>query len=146
MYPDFVAKKNSRIAQTSDALLKKELEFAPYGELEKIPFDNLTGHHMPSNYYMKEKFNIDIDDSLAFNLEQLTPGVGGRHRRTFTYGFKDRGKELYLNLMPRDALAFDIDDIWRILKEDGLYNSESRKALSEYINYYKKMAPGVFKK
>ena len=111
MYPDFVAKKNSRIAQTSDTLLKKELEFAPYGELEKIPFDNLTGHHMPSNYYMKEKFNIDTDDSLAFNLEQLTPGVGGRHRRTFTYGFKDRGKELYLNLMPRDALAFDIDDI-----------------------------------
>ncbi|OOL96659.1 hypothetical protein [Clostridium acetobutylicum] len=107
MYPDFVAKKNSKIAQTSDALLKKELEFAQYGELEKIPFDNLTGHHMPSNYYMKEKFNIDMDDSLAFNLEQLSPGVGGRHRRTFTYGFKGRGKELYLNLMPRDALAFD---------------------------------------
>lgn len=101
---------------------------------------------MPSNYYMKEKFNIDIDDSLAFNLEQLTPEVGGRHRRTFTYGFKDRGKELYLNLMPRDALAFDINDIKRILKEDGLYNSESRKSLFEYINYHKKMAPGVFKK
>ena len=87
-----------------------------------------------------------MDDSLAFNLEQLSPGGGGWHRRTFTYGFKGRGKELYLNLMPRDALAFDINDIRRILKEDSLYNSESRKALSEYIKYYKKIAPRVFKK
>lgn len=60
-----------------------------------------------------------MDESLELNLEQLSPRVGGRHRRTF----KERGKELYLNLMPRDALAFDINDIRRILKEDGLYNS-----------------------
>ena len=82
--------------------------------------------------------------SAINEIESLNRSYG--KTSTITYGFKDRGKELYLNLMPRDALTFDINDIRRILKEDGLYNSESRKALSEYINYYKKMAPGVFKK
>ncbi len=38
-----------------------------------------------------------------------------------------------MNLMPRDALAFNINDVRRILKKDGLYNSASRKQLMEYI-------------
>ena len=83
IYPKFVKNKNSKIAQTSDYLLERELEFGAYGKLEKVPYDNLTGHHMPSNLYMKEKYYIPTNESSAFNLEQISPGMGGRHRRTF---------------------------------------------------------------
>lgn len=48
--------------------------------------------------------------------------------------------------MPRDALAFDINDVRRILKEDGLYNKESRQALLNYIKHCKNTKPGIFKK
>ncbi len=92
-YVSFVANKRSRVPQTSNSLLSKELEFGPYGSLDDVPFDNLTGHHMPSNFYMKEKFGIEMNDSFALNLEQISPGIGGRHRRTFTYGFKGRDKK-----------------------------------------------------
>ncbi|XZH90705.1 hypothetical protein ACSXEW_16715 (plasmid) [Clostridium perfringens] len=146
VYPKFVKNKNSKIAQTSDYLLERELEFGAYGKLEKVPYDNITGHHMPSNHYMKEKYYIPTNESSAFNLEQISPGMGGRHRRTFTYGLKGRNKDLYLNLMPRDALAFDINDVRRILKEDGLYNKESRQALLNYIKHCKNTKPGIFKK
>lgn len=74
-------------------------------------------------------------------LEHRHPGQGGRHRRTFTYGLsKTTRKEdfdLYMSLKPRDTLAFDINDLRRILKEDGLYNQETRKKIEEYINYYR---------
>ncbi|MEK4669314.1 hypothetical protein [Niallia sp. FSL R7-0271] len=40
-------------------------------------------------------------------------------------------------MKPRDTLAFDINDLRRILKEDGLYNQETRKKIEEYINYYR---------
>ncbi|OAB37770.1 hypothetical protein [Paenibacillus glacialis] len=56
---------------------------------------------------------------------------------------------LYMSLSPRDALAFDINDLRRIPKEDGLYNKETRKKIKEYIDYYKKYkvdAKGAFKK
>ncbi|WP_176124755.1 hypothetical protein [Clostridium felsineum] len=43
------------------------MEFAQNGKLEKIPFDNLTGHHMSSNYYIKEKFNTDMVFSIKEN-------------------------------------------------------------------------------
>lgn len=68
IYPKFVKNKNSKIAQTSDYLLERELEFGAYGKLEKVPYDNITGHHMPSNHYMKEKYYIPTNESSAFNL------------------------------------------------------------------------------
>ncbi|HDX9610409.1 TPA: hypothetical protein ROY01_001417 [Bacillus toyonensis] len=75
-------------------------------------------------------------------LEHPHPGQGGRHRRTFTYGLSQRTRSedfnLYMSLKPRDSLAFDINDLRRIMKEDGLYNKENKEKLKEYIDYYKK--------
>ncbi|WP_207653844.1 hypothetical protein [Tepidibacter mesophilus] len=95
---------------------------------------------------MKSKNNIKMRQSLAMNLEQYSPGVGGRHRRTFTYGFGGNRKNLYMALSNRDALAFDIWDTRRILIEDGLYNKETRKILREYIEMSKNVFPDIFKK
>ncbi|NOG28837.1 hypothetical protein HL291_14535 [Lysinibacillus fusiformis] len=73
-------------------------------------------------------------------LEHPHPGQGGRHRRTFTYGLNQRTRpedfDLYMSLKPRDALAFDVNDLRRILKEDGLYSKENKEKLKEYIDYY----------
>ncbi|MED1568086.1 hypothetical protein [Bacillus paramycoides] len=75
-------------------------------------------------------------------LEHPHPGQGGRRRRTFTYGLSKRTRprdfDLYLSLKPWDSLAFDINDLRRIMKEGGLYNKENREKLKEYIDYYKK--------
>ena len=74
----------------------------------------------------------------------------GRHKRTFTYGVtsKTRKYQLYSSLTPRDALAFDMNDVKRILKEDKLYNKETRNVLSNYIKDYKEATKsnGIFKK
>lgn len=83
-----------------------------YGKVPQLDGDDLTPHHMPSNQYMKTKFDVEMRESYAMNLEQPFPGVGGRHRRTFTYGLsantRPRDYELYDALKPRDAMAFDI--------------------------------------
>lgn len=82
---------------------------------------------MPSNDFMKKKTGISRRKSWAMNLEQ--PSIAGRHRRTFTYGLysNSRAKQLYDALTPRDALAFDIYDVKRILLEDGVYDSYAKK-------------------
>ena len=94
----------------------------------KVFGDNITGHHMPSNKFMQDKCGINENESLSMNLEHIFPGNGGRHRRTFTYGISSNSRkyQLYSSLTPRDALAFDICDASRILKEDKLYNKETR--------------------
>ncbi|MEK4835091.1 T7SS effector LXG polymorphic toxin [Bacillus sp. FSL H8-0545] len=139
-YKDFVNKKNERIPQTSDTYLENELNHGKFGELPEVKGDNITGHHMPSNKYMNDKYSIETDESYAINLEHPHPGRGGRHRRTFTYGLSSRTRpedfKLYMSLKPRDALAFDVNDLRRILKEDGLYNKDSRERIREYIEYY----------
>ncbi|WP_226795912.1 hypothetical protein [Bacillus sp. B3-WWTP-C-10-D-3] len=140
-YKDFVNKKNENIPQTSDTYLENELNHGKFGELPEVKGDNITGHHMPSNKYMNDKYSIETDESYAINLEHPHPGRGGRHRRTFTYGLSSRTRpedfKLYMSLKSRDALAFDVNDLRRILKEDGLYNKESREKIKEYIEYYK---------
>lgn len=122
--------------QLENGLLNKELDYGRYGSIPKPSGDDLTGHHMPSNDYMKKKFNISKNDSWAMNLEQ--PEMAGRHRRTFTYGLSAdyRGKQLYDSLTPRDAFAFDLYDVRRILIEDGVYNSTAKKALKSFVNDY----------
>ena len=136
VYSDFVEKKNSNVSSTGNGLLNNELDYGRYGSIPKPSGDDLTGHHMPSNDYMKKNFNISKKDSWAMNLEQ--PNTSGRHRRTFTYGLSSdsRGKQLYDALTPRDALAFDMYDARRILIEDGVYNADAKKALKNYINDY----------
>ncbi|MGP6148734.1 hypothetical protein [Priestia flexa] len=139
-YKDFVNKKNEKIPQTSNTYLENELNHDKFGELPEVRGDNITGHHMPSNKYMNDKYSIETDESYAINLEHPHPGRGGRHRRTFTYGLSSRTRpedfKLYMSLEPRDALAFDINDLRRILKEDDLYNKDSRSKIKEYIEYY----------
>jgi len=141
-YVDFVQQKKARIPQTSTELLTGELNYGPYGKVPQLDGDDLTPHHMPSNQYMKTKFGVGMRESYAMNLEQPFPGVGGRHRRTFTYGLsantRPRDYELYNALKPRDAMAFDIRDAKRVLIEDGVYVSNARKSLMKYIDDYTK--------
>ena len=136
LYSDFVKRKNSNVSSTGNGLLNNELDYGRYGSIPKPAGDDLTGHHMLSNDYMKKKFNISKNDSWAMHLEQ--PDTSGRHRRTYTYGLSSdsRGKQLYDALTPRDALAFDMYDARRILMKDGVYNTDARRALKNYINDY----------
>ncbi|MMZ53940.1 Phage late control gene D protein (GPD) [compost metagenome] len=140
-YKKFANDKKQNIPQTSKDLLPNELNHGKYGKLPNVTGDNITGHHMPSNKYMQDEFGIKTKDSYSMFLEHPHPGQGGRHRRTFTYGLSKATRPgdftLYKSLMQRDGLAFDINDLRRILKEDGLYNKATRKRIQEYIDYYK---------
>ncbi|MCC3382259.1 contractile injection system protein, VgrG/Pvc8 family [Paenibacillus farraposensis] len=140
-YKKFANDKKQNIPQTSKDLLPNELNHGKYGKLPNVTGDNITGHHMPSNKYMQDEFGIKTKDSYSMFLEHPHPGQGGRHRRTFTYGLSKATRPedftLYKSLMPRDGLAFDINDLRRILKEDSLYNKTTRKRIQEYIDYYK---------
>ncbi|HEX2926305.1 MAG TPA: hypothetical protein VHP38_08635 [Ruminiclostridium sp.] len=153
-YNEFVANKRSKSPQTSNALLPSEGDLGTYEHLDDQGerFDNITPHHMPASKYMSSsdnippKFRLEHEESLAMNLEQIHPGAGGRHRRTFTYGMSGRNKELYLALKPRDALAFDILDVRRILIEDGVYDSFMRGQLRKHIDSYETLLPEIFLK
>ncbi len=49
--------------------------------------DNLTPHHVPSNAYMKAKIkDYTTNQGIAIMMEHLSPGKGGRHRHTLSYG------------------------------------------------------------
>ena len=45
-----------------------------FGELPEVKGDNITGHHMPSNKYVNDKYSIETDESYAINLEHPHPG------------------------------------------------------------------------
>ncbi|WP_202219652.1 hypothetical protein [Okeania sp. KiyG1] len=63
--------------------------------------DNLTPHHIPSNAYMKAKIkDYTTNQGIAIMVEHLSPGKGGRHRQTLSYG-----KSPDLTLSPRQTLA-----------------------------------------
>ena len=144
-YKIFVKEKNQSVQQTNTKLLPKELSFGLYGEMDNDEGDNITGHHMPSKAYMKDNYNIDEKKGLALFLEHIYPGKGGRHKRTFTYGRTGRDKQLYEKLSPNDALDFDIKDVRRILKEDGLLNEHAEKKLMEYVAKCRELYPNIFK-
>ena len=57
------------------------------------------------------------------NMEMPSPGTGGRHRLTDTYGrnMTDAEKAYYYSLSPRDALAYDIKNVRKIYQSQGLY-------------------------
>ena len=55
IYVDFVKKKKSNVPGISNKLLKTELDYGEYGSLLQITGDNITGHHMPSNDFMKKR-------------------------------------------------------------------------------------------
>ena len=129
-------------------LLQGEGNIGTYGELIKSGRrgDNLTPHHMPSAEYMLSK-GVSRNDGLAMNMEMPSPGSGGRHRMTDTYGrnMTDAEKAYYYSLSPRDALAYDVKNLKQIYESQGLY-SEIRPKIQEYIKKYKEYMPELFEK
>lgn len=74
-------------------------------------------------------------------MEQPYPGVGGRHRETFTYG-----AAADVTMSSRDALAAGVWDARAIYKRDGLYDSYIRQQLRDVILQNKQSFPSIFKK
>ena len=131
-----------------ERLLPGEGDIGTYKDLVKAGKrgDNLTPHHMPSAEYMLKK-GVKYSDGLCMNMEMPVPGSGGRHRLTNTYGgnMTKVEKEFYYSLTPREALAYDINDVRIIYQSDGLYN-EIRPQLIQYIKTYKSINPELFEK
>ncbi|WP_255763363.1 hypothetical protein [Clostridium butyricum] len=96
---------------------------------------------------MKQQ-GVKMNDGVSINMEQPSPGTGGRHRLTQTYGrnMTDIKKQTYYDLSSRDALSFDIKDLRRIYKEQGLYTPEVRKGLMDAIKLNKELYPELFNK
>ena len=95
--------------------------------------DNITPYHMPSAEYVAQH-GVGKKGGLCMNMEMPSPGTGGRHRMTDTYGrnMTDAEKAYYYSLSPRDALAYDIANMRQIYQSQGLY-SEIRPKVQEYI-------------
>lgn len=108
--------------------------------------DNITPHHMPSAEYMS-RHGVTKKDGLCMNVEMPIPGKGGRHRLTRTYGHNmtNSQKQFYYSLAPREALAFDIRDMMKIYREQGLYK-QIRPQLQKYIIEYENRMPELFGK
>jgi Pretoxin HINT domain len=100
--------------------------------------DNLTPHHIPSAKHM-EQHGVSRGDGISINMEQSSPGTGGRHRQTFTYG-----TDADVNLSPRDALGRGVWDARRIYQGDGSYGPYIRSQLQELILRNKQAKPGLF--
>ncbi|MBO2536946.1 hypothetical protein JGZ98_14100, partial [Rummeliibacillus suwonensis] len=128
-------------------LLPTEGKVGTFKELAKqgTAFDNITPHHMPSATKMKQ-VGVKRNDGVSMNMEQPHPGVGGRHRETYTYGLSGNKLEEYLNLSYRDALTNDILDARRIYMKDGIYTSEIRAGLLNTIRKNKELYPELFNK
>jgi hypothetical protein len=84
---------------------------------------------------------VSRGDGIAINMEQPVPGVGGRHRRTFTYG-----TQADINMTPRDALAAGVWDARGIYRADGLYGPQIRGNLQDLIRMNKTQHPTIFRK
>lgn len=106
--------------------------------LTSSPDDNIT-HHMPSAYQMR-KSGVARNDGVSITVEQPTPGPGGRHRRTRTYGRRIDNESV------RDALARDIVDLRRIYQEDGLWSFALRQRLQEVIDLNKGLHSEIFRR
>ncbi|WP_175038163.1 hypothetical protein [Burkholderia contaminans] len=86
------------------------------------------------------QYGVAKSDGIAINMEQPFPGVGGRHRETFTYG-----TTADLGMAPRDALAAGIRDARQIYQRDDLY-PEIRPQLQEVIRQNLMQYPNLFGK
>ncbi|WP_042549508.1 hemagglutinin, partial [Ralstonia solanacearum] len=122
-------------------LLPTEGNVGTYNELISAGSkgDNITPHHIPSAKLMSG-YDVSKGDGIAINMEQPSPGSGGRHRETFTYG-----TTADVGMTPRDALAAGVWDARRIYRQDGLYQ-QVRPQLQELIRQNKDAFPGLFEK
>ena len=75
-------------------VLPTEEKVGTFRELAKQgkAFDNITPHHMPSAAKMKQT-DVKRRDGVSMNMEQPHPGVGGRHRGTYTYGLNGKNSK-----------------------------------------------------
>ncbi|WHX24539.1 hypothetical protein QNH47_10040 [Virgibacillus halodenitrificans] len=128
-------------------LLPTEGNRGTFKELAKqgTAFDNITPHHMPSAAKMKQA-GVKRSDGVSMNMEQPHPGVGGRHRETYTYGLSGNKLEEYLNLSYRDALTHDIVDARRIYMKQDVYTHEIRAGLLNAIRKNRELYPELFNK
>ncbi|MBW8201968.1 RHS repeat-associated core domain-containing protein, partial [Flagellimonas abyssi] len=138
---DEVAEATTKVSDELD-LLPGELEVGTYDELINAGTkgDNITPHHMPSANYMKSK-GISTGEGVSMNMEQPYPGVGGRHRRTASYGRKSDA-----SISARLSLATDIKDARQIYMQDGLYGGQVRDALQNVVKLNIKKFPNLYKK
>ena len=111
----------------------------PFGKITQIKGDELTPHHMPSAEFMVQRHGVHPNRSLAMNLE--APKTGGRHTRTESFGRKP-----FLDETPRTALARDLWDVRRILRQDRVYGPQARQAFREFIELSKRSFPELFEK
>lgn len=84
---------------------------------------------------------VSRGDGIAIDMEQPFPGVGGRHRATFTYG-----TQADINMTARDALAAGVWDARQIYRADGLYTPQIRSSLQQVIQMNKANHPTIFVK
>lgn len=101
--------------------------------------DNLTPHHMPSAAYM-EAHGVARGQGISMMMEQPSPGSGGRHRMTESYGAQPD-----LTLTPRQALAHAIMDARQIYMQQGLYR-DIRSSLQNVIQQNLNTHPNLFTK
>lgn len=74
-------------------------------------------------------------------MEHLSPGAGGRHRQTLSYG-----QSPDLSLSPREVLAREVRDLRSIYQGQGLYTPEIRQSLQQVIRLNKAAWLGIFEK
>jgi filamentous hemagglutinin len=100
--------------------------------------DNLTPHHIPNHAYMDAQHipGYTRDEGISIMMDQRSPGRGGRHRQTSSYGTQPD-----LTRTPRQTLAHEIWDARKIYKQDGLYTPEIRQGLLEVIRLNKNKWP-----
>lgn len=115
-----------------------------YGELHQArrKGDNLTPHHIPSDAFMKAKVpGYTREKGISIWMEHPSPGVGGRHRKTLSYGSSPD-----LSLSPRQALAREVWDVRSIYRQDGLNTPDIRRSLQQVIQRNKSAWSGTFNK
>ncbi|MFB2877521.1 hypothetical protein [Floridanema aerugineum] len=128
----------------TNSLLPGEGAVGSYGELLKRGRrgDNLTPHHIPSNAFMTARvLSYTRDKGIAIMMEHLSPGMGGRHRQTLSYG-----KSPDLSLSPREVLAREVWDVRSIYRRQGLYTPAIRQSLQQVIQLNKSVWQGNFDK
>lgn len=81
-------------------------------------------------------------EGISMWMEQPTPGVGGRHRATASYGVSSPD----MSLSPRQVLAREAMDARNIYRQEGLYTPAIRKNLQEVIEQNKQRWGPVFEK
>ena len=73
---------------------------------------------------------------ISMMMEQPTPGIGGRHRFTWSYG-----RPPDMTLSPRQVLAREVWDARSVYQQQGLFNTGIRRALLDVISRNKAAWP-----